>query len=163
MKFSRGFTLIELMIVIAIIGMLSVMAMPTYHNYVIRTQISEALELGQSAKSMIVEYYSQQQQFPAHNAAAQLPEPKQFIGNYVKSVEIEQGAIHVYLGNRINTLVADKVLSLRPAYVEGSPLTPIAWLCGQAEPVDGMKAQGENKTTIPPAYLPPSCRSWKAS
>ena len=158
-----GFTLIELMIVIAIIGILSTMAIPTYQDRVIRTQVKEALILSLQAKENIAEYYQNTGQFPADNQSANLPVPEHLIGNYVTRVSIENGSIHITLGNRINALVAGKILTLRPAYVSASPASPIAWLCGYAEPVTGMQAFADNQTNLAAAYLAPDCRSWQTS
>ena len=79
-----------------------------------------------------------------------------------KSFEIEvvDGAIHVYLGNRINKNVSGKILSFRPAVVENSPKSPIAWSCGYAEAVKGMRGMSSNKTNVPPVFLDMGCRSW---
>ncbi len=156
---QSAFTLIELMIVVAIIGILSTMAIPTYQDYVIRTQVKEALLLGEAAQKGVNEYYQNYRQFPPNNAAASLPAPEHLIGNYVSAVNVKDGVVNITLGNRINALAAGKILSLRPAYVSANPSSPIAWLCGYAEAVSGMQAFGE----IPPAYLAPDCRKWQPS
>ncbi len=161
MNRQRAFTLIELMIVVAIMGILSTIALPTYQSRVIRNQISEAVIIAEELKMQINAHYKKTRQFPVNNAAAGLPNASKLIGNYVTRIEIDNGAIHVHLGNRINAHVKDKVLSFMPAVVEGSPESPIAWLCGYAEAVDGMKAAGKNNTDVPPLYLDMHCRSWR--
>ncbi len=162
-KNIRGFTLIELMIVIAIIGILSTMAIPTYQDYIIRGQIAEANAMVDGVKRSVTDYYTVHRKFPADNKSAGIPQPQHMIGNYVTSVTVENGAIHIALGNRINALAKDKVLSWRPASVDGSRSSPISWLCGFAQPVTGMSSQADNKTTLPGTYLDPSCRSWQAA
>jgi type IV pilus assembly protein PilA len=157
---KNGFTLIELMIVIAIIGIMATMALPTYHDRIVRTQVEEALALSEIAKQAIVEYYKQTQQFPQSNAQAVIPPANKLIGNYVKEISIEHGAIHVKLGNRINAHIQGKVVSLRPAVVTESPASPISWLCGYAQPVSGMEGIGSNLTEVPERYLPLTCRRW---
>ncbi|NOQ35878.1 MAG: prepilin-type N-terminal cleavage/methylation domain-containing protein [Methylococcaceae bacterium] len=161
MKKQGAFTLIELMIVIAIMGILSTIALPTYQSRVIRAQISEAVVIADDLKFKINEFYQKTQQFPANNEAAGLPKAKHLIGNYVTQIEVMNGVIHVHLGNRINAHVKDKILSFRPAVVAGSPKSPIAWVCGYAEAVDGMKAVADNNTNVPPLFLDMACRSWK--
>jgi type IV pilus assembly protein PilA len=159
--FKQGFTLIELMVVIAIISIMASMAIPTYQDIIIRTQIKEAMELSQGVKKSINEYYKIHKSFPANNLTAQLPKTKHLIGNFVTGITVENGAIHISLGNRVNTLVKGKYLTIRPAIVTENPTSPISWLCGYAEAVNGMTAIGENRTTIPGLYLSPKCRSWK--
>jgi len=158
----KGFTLIELMIVVAILGIMAAAAMPTFQDYVIRGQIKEGVQLADSLKQSITTYYQKYQQFPTNNEAAGLPKAEHLIGNYVTRIEVQDGAIHIHLGNRINRHVHEKVLSLRPAYVAANPAAPMSWLCGHANPVPGMKAQGENKTSVPPMYLSLDCRAWQA-
>ncbi|MEM7020241.1 MAG: pilin [Pseudomonadota bacterium] len=113
-------------------------------------------------KKSIDGYYKQYKRFPANNEAAGLPKPEHLIGNYVTGVEVQNGAMHIQLGNRVNKHVREKTLTLRPAYVSASPTSPTSWVCGHAEPVSGMTAQGENKTDVPAMYLSLACRSWKA-
>jgi type IV pilus assembly protein PilA len=81
-------------------------------------------------------------------------------GNFVTGIQVKEGAIHITLGNRINAHVEGKVLSLRPATVAANPGSPISWVCGYAEPVNGMTAIGENNTTVPSLYLSLACRAW---
>lgn len=158
MKKQYAFTLIELMIVVAIIGILASMAYPSYQGRMIRAQITEAVEIANSLKKNIGDYYQKSHTFPADNTQAGLPNSTYLIGNYVTEVEVVQGAIHVHLGNRINAHVRGKILSFRPAVVEKSPASPIAWLCGDAQPVPGMKAIGNNKTNVPATFLEMECR-----
>jgi hypothetical protein len=98
--------------------------------------------------------------FP-HSKHARL-QGKKLIGNYVKQINIQQGAIHIKLGNRINAHVESKVVTLRPAVVTGSPESPISWLCGYAQPVTDMQAVGSNLTDIAQRYLPLTCRRWES-
>lgn len=159
----KGFTLLELMIVVAIIGIMASMAIPTYQEFIIRSQIEEARELAVSVQKSINDYYQLHKRFPADNAAAGTPLPQHLIGNYTTGINIENGAIHVTLGNRINAHVQGKILTIRPAYVAANQNSPISWLCGYAEAVSGMTAQGNNHTTVQSMHLNPVCRSWQPS
>lgn len=158
----QGFTLIELMIVVAIIGLMSTMAVPTYQSFTIRSQVKEALSLADPIQQTLTRYYQAQKTFPGSNEAAGLSAPEHLIGNFVSGIKIsEGGAIHVTLGHRINAQVRGKIITLRPAVVAAAPENPISWLCGRAEAVPGMNAQGENYTAVPAMYLPFQCRSWQ--
>jgi len=90
----KGFTLIELMIVVAIIGILAAVAIPQYQNYVARAQVAEGLALASGAKTAIAEYRSTTGEWPADNAAAGLAaDPEDISGKYVKSVDIVAGVV----------------------------------------------------------------------
>jgi type IV pilus assembly protein PilA len=153
-----GFTLIELMIVISIIGILATMALPSFQDRIIRTQVKEALNLATVAQTAIEDFYKSKRSFPQNNAAAGLPEPEKIIGNYVSSVNTSAGVINVTLGNRINKNVAGKILSVRPAIVKDAPVVPIAWIYGYASVPQGMTVVGTNNTNISPRHLPVNCR-----
>ena len=157
-KTTKAFTLIELMIVVAIIGILAAIALPAYQDYTIRAQMAEGLTMTNALKPKISEFYKYKGRFPKDNAEAGLPEAKYLMGNYVKSMTVENGAIHIELGNKINSRLLGKILSLRPQYVEETDITPLAWLCGGSDMVDGMQVSGENKTDIRDSYLPMACR-----
>ena len=153
-----GFTLIELMVVVAIIGILAGIALPSYHNYIIKSQMLEGLVFASELKSKIKEFYQEKGYFPANNEMAGLPPKDLLIGNYISQVEIENGAMHITYGNKINQFLKGKILTIRPQYVENSPLSPISWICGKDKVVDKMTAAGINRTNMDNQYLPSRCR-----
>ena len=141
MKKQQGFTLIELMIVVAIIGILAAIAIPAYQDYTIRAQVSEGLSLSSGAKAAVAEYYQDQGAAPADNATAGL-DPN-IGGKYVASVVVNAGVITVTYGGDANAnLVAAGPLTLTPDFVT----TPgsVQWACASAG--------------IPTKWLPAACR-----
>ena len=158
MKNNNGFTLIELMIVIAIIWILTTMAMPSLQDQMIRTQVKEAFNLAEIAKSGIEEHYKEKKKFPEDNAGAGLPAPEKIIGNFVTNVDISNGVINITLGNRVNKNVLGKKITIRPAIVKDAPVVPITWVYGYASVPAGMTVTGENSTDILARHLPVSSR-----
>jgi type IV pilus assembly protein PilA len=156
---QSGFTLIELMIVIAIIGILSTLALPSYQDRVIRAQVSEGMALADFVKQSVAAHYTRTRAMPRDNGAIGLPESKLIVGNYVSEVKVRDGAIDITFGNRTNRFLAGKILTLRPAIVQGHPVVPISWVCGNATTPEKMKVVGENSTNLPPSHLPVDCRS----
>jgi type IV pilus assembly protein PilA len=158
MNNDKGFTLIELMVVVAIIGILATVAMPQYQNYVHRSEVTEAIGMAANIREDVTAYYIETLEFPKDNEQAGVPEPDKLIANRITGVEVDGGAIHVSLGNKIAKPLRGKILTFRPATVDGSPKSPISWLCGYDVPVAGMSAVGANKTTLSNEYLPAACR-----
>lgn len=148
----------ELMIALLIIGILLSFAVPSIAPTAIRNNIVESADLIAPFKQNIALYYSLHGKFPANNAEAGMPEADKIIGNFLVGAEVEDGAIHLHLGNKIQKPVQNTTLSLRPIYVEGSPKSPISWVCGNDEIPAGMTAAGPNNTDIVDKYLPLNCR-----
>ncbi|HQQ64443.1 MAG TPA: pilin [Pseudomonadales bacterium] len=155
---ARGFTLIELLIVVAITGLLASIALPSYQTYTMRAQIAESLVIVGELQGTAAEYYKHTGRFPANNAAAGMPAPQFLLGNYVKRIEIVNGAFNVTFGNKANAMLTDKVLTIRPIVVKGSPTSPFSWLCGNGSVPDGMEAIGRNETSLESAMMPSTCR-----
>lgn len=154
----RGFTLIEMMVVLAIIAILALMAFPTYQDKFVRDQVVEALPLADIVKAPVAASWALLRVLPADNAAVALPPPEKIVSNLVSSVRLEAGAIHITFGNQANGAIRGKVLTLRPAVVEDAPVVPVTWVCGLAPVPGNMAAKGENRTNLPANYLPMKCR-----
>ncbi len=154
-----GFTLVEMMVVIAVIAILALMAIPSFQDQIIRDQIGNALPLVDIAKTPVAASWAIAQSFPPDNAGAGLPPAEKIVNNHISSVLVQNGALHVTFGNRANGLINGKTLTIRPAVVDDAPIVPVAWVCGYAEAPHNMTAKGENRTNIPANFLPFVCRA----
>lgn len=157
----RGFTLVEMMAVIAIVAILGALAFPSYQASIVRKQIEAAIQLTDLAKKPIAAEWAAVQALPLDNAAAGLPVADKIVSNFVSAVTVRDGVINITFGNRANGAITGKILSLRPAVVADTPLVPIAWVCGKAEAPDKMTVKGLDQTNVPDAYLPLDCLSRK--
>lgn len=152
-----GFSAIEIMVVMAILVILAMIAIPSSLARIVKTQVAGTIPWADVAKEPIQESWKVNKTLPANNVAAGLPSAEKIVSNYVTSLIVQDGAIHMTLGNKAHPKIKGKVLSIRPAVVEDSQIVPIAWVCGNASPPPPMVVKGENKTTIPNEYLPQSC------
>ncbi|HFC8137417.1 TPA: pilin [Neisseria meningitidis] len=157
---QKGFTLIELMIVIAIVGILAAVALPAYQDYTARAQVSEAILLAEGQKSAVTEYYLNHGIWPANNNSAGVATSASDIkGKYVKSVEVKNGVVTAQMASsNVNNEIKGKKLSLWAKRQAGS----VKWFCGQ--PVQRAKADADAVTAdsgnekIDTKHLPSTCR-----
>jgi len=150
--------MIEMMMVLGAIAILALMAAPSYMEKIIRDQIIEALPLAELAKAPVALAWAAGVPLPDDNSAAGLPAADKIVSNLVSSVQIDKGAVNITFGNRANSSIKGKILSLRPAVVADAPIVPVAWVCGNAAPPDKMTVKGQNRTNVPTLYLPFKCR-----
>ena len=170
-KVQQGFTLIELMIVVAIIGILAAIAIPAYQNYTIRAQVTEGLSLADGWKTSISEYFAQNGKFPtcsttvAAGAAGCVSVSGASTGKYVSAITVNPtapgGQIQiVYNGPQANaklSAAATNTLTLQPGLDTNQD---VIWVCGTAPVPAGLAtAPAATATTVIAAYLPNSCHS----
>ena len=167
-KIQQGFTLIELMIVVAIIGILAAIAIPAYQDYTIRAQVTEGLNLAGAVKAGVAEAFANTGEWPADMIAAGgdstglLPS-----GKYVDNIDVLNGTITITFGNDANAGIGTQTLALQPMLSENND---VVWLCGfftaagnttanltdtAGTVTSGAAATG---TSIEQKYLPQSCR-----
>ena len=145
MKKQQGFTLIELMIVVAIIGILAAIAIPAYQDYTIRAQVSEGLNLAGGAKAAVSEYVMDRGSFPTTNTLAGIADATAIDGNYVTSVTVGAGGVISVLyggSSPAHAILGGSRLLLTPATSAGS----VEWACATGAPA------------IAPRHLPAACR-----
>ncbi|MBH6166759.1 pilin [Neisseria meningitidis] len=165
---QKGFTLIELMIVIAIVGILAAVALPAYQDYTARAQVSEAILLAEGQKSAVTEYYLNHGIWPGDNTSAGVATSTDIKGKYVQSVTVANGVITAQMASsNVNNEIKDKKLSLWAKRQNGS----VKWFCGQ--PVtraanntakDAVTAANDNSNNgINTKHLPSTCRDTSAA
>ncbi|ENX1907191.1 pilin, partial [Neisseria gonorrhoeae] len=141
---QKGFTLIELMIVIAIVGILAAVALPAYQDYTARAQVSEAILLAEGQKSAVTEYYLNHGKWPENNTSAGVANPADIKGKYVQSVTVANGVVTAQMKpSGVNNEIKDKRLSLWGRRENGS----VKWFCGQPVKRDAGAKTGADDVT----------------
>ena len=151
-KLQHGFTLIELMIVVAIIGILAAIAIPAYQDYTIRAQVSEGMNLAAAAKAAVSEYFLNRGQAPTtRQVAGMSPTATDTSGKYVASVDVTNGTILVTYGNEASTQLktTPETLGLTPYE---TPDLSVAWRCGAAPQPNGTNLMGTKGGGVTAAY-----------
>ncbi|HEZ5762711.1 TPA: pilin [Neisseria meningitidis] len=159
---QKGFTLIELMIVIAIVGILAAVALPAYQDYTARAQVSEAILLAEGQKSAVTEYYLNHGIWPANNTSAGVASTATDIkGKYVQSVTVANGVVTAEMkSSGVNKEIQGKKLSLWAKRQDGS----VKWFCGQPvtrtakATADAVTAATDTNGKIDTKHLPSTCR-----
>jgi type IV pilus assembly protein PilA len=166
---QKGFTLIELMIVVAIIGILAAIAIPAYQDYTIRAQVSEGLSLASDIKAGVAEFMAQTGDWPLNLEEAGLGSAtlNDKSGRYVTSLDVSNGTISIVYGKDANAKIATLLLAIQPLVNENGD---VVWKCGNANDPDGTyvnsggaDATGTDSdvvaTTLSDKHMPASCRT----
>ncbi len=156
-KRQQGFTLIEMMIVVAIIGVLAAIAIPQFSVYTNRAKIAEGLELVNPVRLAISQYYDRWGSLPRDNASAGLPGSQALRGMWVEAIEVREGTIAI---KYIDKLDGGGFVYLRPAIFQENPTAALVWVCNDTAAPTGYKISGSlgSGTLMKSQAMPAGCK-----
>ena len=140
-RHQSGFTLIELMIVVAIIGILAAIAIPMYQRYAIRTQVSEGINLSSSAKVAVSDYFMNTGDWPLDNTQAGLVDAAEITGDFTAQVTVNGNVVQIQYGNRAHAAISGQTVTLTGTGAGGS----VSWICASGGAIEAY-------------HLPAACR-----
>jgi type IV pilus assembly protein PilA len=158
MKSHQGFTWIELMLAVGVLAALAMMALPGIQESTLKRQVKEAMATADVARKGVADAYGATGEMPQNNKQAGVPDQEKIVGNLVREVKVQDGAVTLTFGNNVSKVLDGKRLTLRPAVVPKEPAVAIAWMCHTLPTPKGMEAQGRDETDVPEKYLPLECR-----
>jgi type IV pilus assembly protein PilA len=148
-----------MMVVLGIIALLALMSLPMFVERNIQQQVKDAIAFTEFMQKGVQAVYAITGVLPKDNVSAALPAPDKIIGNYVTSATVVNGAITITFGNLAAGSLKGKKITLRPGFVQDTPMVPLSWICASGKVPNGLTVAGDNATDLPNDWLPVACRA----